>query len=94
MEGDGVEGEGARRGKKEMDLAEALLMLVSDTKEHLKELIASNGGNGGATIDRICRSVMGEFRPLASRASENEPRGSLGERSDLAFTSLLKLTLW
>lgn len=49
-----------------MDLAEALLMLVSDTKEHLEELIKSDGGMGGETIDRICRSVMGESRPLAS----------------------------
>lgn len=47
-------------GSKEQHLAEALVMLIVDTKEHLEELIRSDGGAGGKTIKVVVNNLMGE----------------------------------
>lgn len=48
-----------KEGSKEQHLAEALVMLIVDTKEHLEELIRSDGGSGGKTIESVVNNLMG-----------------------------------
>ncbi|ORY84113.1 hypothetical protein BCR35DRAFT_340121 [Leucosporidium creatinivorum] len=49
-----------KEAKKEQHLAEALVMLIVDTKEHIEELIRSDGGTGGKTIQSVVNSLMDE----------------------------------